>query len=150
VSNPPYFQASLKNPDQARATARHTDSLSYGELIRHAARLLSEHGTLALILPAESEQEIIALAKEQDLYPTHLTYVHPKPGKEAKRILIAFSHSTPYTLHSTPYINSSPESGEVPAGRRGLSTLSPSHLYIESASSPRSEEYQELTKDFYL
>jgi tRNA1Val (adenine37-N6)-methyltransferase len=39
VSNPPYFQSSLKNPDQARATARHTDSLSYEELIRHAARL---------------------------------------------------------------------------------------------------------------
>ena len=130
VSNPPYFQASLKNPDQARATARHTDLLSYGELIRHAARLLSERGVLALILPAEAEPEIIALAKEQELYPTHLTYVHSKPGKEAKRILIAFSPSR--------LIPPSPNS------------LSPSHLYIESASSPRSEEYQELTKEFYL
>ena len=59
VSNPPYFQSSLKNPDQARATARHTDSLSYGELIRHAARLLADHCRIALILPAEAEQEII-------------------------------------------------------------------------------------------
>ena len=130
VSNPPYFQASLKNPDQARATARHTDSLSYSELIQHAARLLAAHGTLALILPAEAEPEIIALAKEQELYPTHLTYVHSKPGKEAKRILIAFSPSR-----------------LIPPS---LNSLSPSHLYIESASSPRSEEYQEMTKEFYL
>jgi tRNA1Val (adenine37-N6)-methyltransferase len=136
VSNPPYFQASLKNPDQARATARHTDSLSYSELIQHAARLLAAHGTLALILPAESEQEIIALAKEQDLYPIRITYVHSKPGKEAKRILIAFSHC------------GSPENTR---GILGYSDrLVPSHLYIESASSPRSEEYQELTKEFYL
>ena len=136
VSNPPYFQASLKNPDQARATARHTDSLSYSELIQHAARLLAAHGTVALILPAESEQEIIALAKEQDLYPIRITYVHSKPGKEANRILIAFSHC------------GSPENTR---GILGYSDrLAPSHLYIESASSPRSEEYQELTKEFYL
>ena len=136
VSNPPYFQASLKNPDQARATARHTDSLSYSELIQHAARLLAAHGTLALILPAEAEPEIIALAKEQELYPTHLTYVHSKPGKEAKRILIAFSHC------------GSPENTR---GILGYSDrLAPSHLYIESVSSPRSEEYQEMTKEFYL
>ena len=136
VSNPPYFQASLKNPDQARATARHTDSLSYSELIQHAARLLSERGVLALILPAEAEPEIIALAKEQDLYPIRITYVHSKPGKEAKRILIAFSHC------------GSPENTRSILGNSDR--LAPSHLHIESASSPRSEEYQELTKEFYL
>lgn len=126
VSNPPYFQSSLKNPDQARATARHTDSLSYEELIRHAARLLAEHGTLALILPSEAEKEIIALAEEHSLYPTHITYVHSKPGKVAKRILIAFARSANSQL---PITNT---------------------LYIESATSPRSKEYQELTNDFYL
>ena len=128
VSNPPYFQSSLKNPDQARATARHTDSLSYGELIRHAARLLADHGRIALILPAEAEQEIIELAKEQLLYPTHITYVHSKPGKVHKRILIAFSHTTQHSITQTQT----------------------THFNIASVSSPRSEEYQELTKDFYL
>lgn len=124
VSNPPYFQDSLKNPNQARATARHTDTLSYGELIHHAARLLAEQGTLALILPAEAEQSIIGLAQEQQLYPTHITHVHSKPGKEAKRILIALARSA-----VSPIINS---------------------LCIESTSSPRSKEYQEMTKEFYL
>lgn len=126
VSNPPYFQDSLKNPNQARATARHTDTLSYRELIRDAARLLAKDGMLALILPIEAEKEIIALAQEYRLSPSHITYVHSKPGKEAKRILIAFSRNI---SHDATYL---------------------SHFYIESPSSPRSEEYQELTKEFYL
>ena len=47
VSNPPYFQNSLKNPDMGRKTARHTDTLSYAELVRHSARLLTIHGQFA-------------------------------------------------------------------------------------------------------
>ena len=60
VSNPPYFQNSLKNPDEGRKQARHTDSLSYQELLSHSARLLNENGHLALILPAEAEEEALA------------------------------------------------------------------------------------------
>ena len=46
VSNPPYFQNSLKNPDKGRQTARHTDTLSFCELIHHSTRLLSENGVI--------------------------------------------------------------------------------------------------------
>ena len=127
VSNPPYFNSSLKNPNQARATARHTDTLSYRELIFHSARLLTENGILALVLPAESEQEILLLAEEYHLKPTHITYVHSKPGKDVKRILMAFSHE-----------------------KAAESSLQTSDFYIESETSPRSEEYKELTKEFYL
>ena len=127
VSNPPYFQSSLKNPNQARATARHTDTLSYRELICHSARLLAKKGILALILPAESDQEILSLAKEYHLMPTHVTYVHSKPGKDARRILMAFCHKEITSV-----------------------SLQTSDFYIESETSPRSEEYQELTKEFYL
>ena len=63
VSNPPYFQNSLKNPDKGRQTARHTDTLSFSELIHHSTRLLSENGILALILPAEAESEVCELAQ---------------------------------------------------------------------------------------
>ena len=41
VSNPPYFQNSLKNPDKGREMARHTDTLSYEDLAHHSARLLT-------------------------------------------------------------------------------------------------------------
>ena len=127
MSNPPYFQASLKNPDSQRATARHTDTLSYCELLAHASRLLTADGTIALILPADAEQEIVTLAHEYALAVTRLTYVHSKPGKPVKRILIAFTPST-----------------------AALPATQITHFYIESDTSPRSEEYQTLTHEFYL
>ena len=124
VSNPPYFQNSLKNPDNQRATARHTDSLSYAELITHALRLLAPHGTLALVLPIEAEAEILHLATQHHLFPTHITHVHTKPGKHAKRLLITLTSSPHHLITST--------------------------FHIESDNAPRSEEYIALTKDFYL
>lgn len=124
VSNPPYFQDSLKNPDSQRAMARHTDTLSYDELLEHSAKLLTEKGILALVLPIEAEQQIIALAQAHKLYPTHITHVYPKPGKAAKRLLIALSPIT--------------------------SNISYCTLTLESENAPRSEEYKELTKEFYL
>ena len=126
VSNPPYFQDSLKNPNAQRATARHTDTLSYAELIVHSARLLQEDGILALVLPIEAEQEILTLATDHGLHPTHITYVHSKPGKPAKRLLIALS--------------------PISDSRRPMTDT----MYIESENAPRSDEYKELTKDFYL
>ena len=126
VSNPPYFVDSLKNPDMARQTARHTDTLSYEELIGGAARMLREQGLLALILPAEAEETVLRHAREQGLYPTRLTRVHSKPGRGVKRVLIALTKTA---------------SAEACAEET---------FYIESAHSPRSEEYAEMTRDFYL
>lgn len=130
ISNPPYFQSSLKNPNVQRAVARHTDTLSYDELIIHSARLLKQNGKLALILPIEAEGEIISLAKNHHLYPTQITYVHTKPGKPAKRLLIVFNRllQSQTTIHNiTPHV-----------------------FYIESENSSRSEEYRQLTDAFYL
>lgn len=126
VSNPPYFQDSLKNPNAQRATARHTDTLSYAELIAHSARLLQEDGILALVLPIEAEQEILTLTADHGLHPTDITYVHSKPSKPAKRLLIALS--------------------PISDSRRPMTET----MYIESENTPRSDEYKELTKDFYL
>lgn len=127
ISNPPYFKNSLKNPDIARATARHTDTLSYQELIGHSSCLLAPNGVLALVLPIESMPEIKKQAKEYNMVPTHITYVHTKPGKEAKRILIALTRKNEEEV---------------------LKQIS--DFYIESDTSPRSEEYQALTREFYL
>ena len=44
LSNPPYFVDSLKNPDAARCTARHNDTLPFGELIACSTRLLAPNG----------------------------------------------------------------------------------------------------------
>jgi len=126
VSNPPYFQNSLKNPDKGRELARHTDSLSYEELIHNSVRLLNPHGQLALILPAEAEEEIRTLAATHCLYCSRVTRVFSKQSKPARRVLLAFSRS-PLSLSPTE-----------------------DALVLEDEKGGRSAAYQELTKDFYL
>ena len=125
VANPPYFQNSLKNPDKGRELARHTDSLSYCDLLHHSARLLTAHGALALILPAEAEEEVRALAEQYSLYCTRMTRVHGRENKPAKRILLLFSQNK----------TNAPETDT---------------LVLESPDGSRSPQYSALTKDFYL
>ena len=126
VSNPPYFQNSLKNPDKGRELARHTDSLSYEELIDHSARLLREGGQLALILPADKEAEMRQIAASKNLFLTHVTRVYSKESKPARRVLLAFRYQ--------------------------ISDISRTEdtLVLEDEKGERSKAYQELTKDFYL
>ena len=126
VSNPPYFQNSLKNPDKGRELARHTDSLSYAELIHHSVRLLNENGLLALILPAEAETEIRALAQSAGLHLTRATRVYSKENKPPKRVLLAFSIRP--------------------------SAINPIEdtLVLEDEKGGRSAAYSELCREFYL
>lgn len=128
VSNPPFFQNSLKNPDAGRMTARHTDTLSYEDLIAHSARLLTQNGQLALILPAEAEVEIKEIAAVHRLFLTHLTRVYSKESKPARRVLLCFAKSSISNLQS-PIISS---------------------LVLENEIGGRSAAYQELCEEFYL
>ena len=132
VSNPPYFQNSLKNPDKGRELARHTDSLSYEELLSHSERLLTMHGQLAIILPADAEQEICKLAARHSLYLTHVTRVYSKESKPPRRVLLQFEKSE--------------------AQDHGITESRPLEdtLVLEDDKGGRSAAYQELAKDFYL
>ena len=127
VSNPPYFQNSLKNPDKGRQTARHTDTLSYEDLIHHSARLLKEDGQLALILPAESEEDIREIAARYSLYCSRITRVYSKEIKPARRVLLLFERA-----QSTEH------------------RAQTDSLILEDEKGGRSAAYRELAKDFYL
>ena len=129
VSNPPYFQNSLKNPDEGRKTARHTDTLSFEELVKHSARLLKAEGQLALILPADAENEVRQLAAAEDLFLTHVTRVYSKENKPARRVLMAFRKWKT---------------------ENGKWKISEDSLVLEDEKGGRSLPYQELCRDFYL
>ena len=126
VSNPPYFQNSLKNTDRGRELARHTDSLGYEELIAHSARLLKEEGQLALILPAEAEEEIRNLAAPYSLFPTHITRVYSKETKPARRVILAFNR------------------------KNSIVGLIEDSLVLEDEKGGRSAAYSKLCEEFYL
>ena len=91
LCNPPYFENSLKSHDAARTMARHTDTLSFDELARSAARLLSPEGELSVIIPYDRAHDMTVSAACQGLFATRQTIVIPVEGGKPKRMLMAFS-----------------------------------------------------------
>ena len=129
VSNPPYFSGYYSSDDLSRDIARSADILlSYEDLIASAKRLLKEAGRLSLILPADQQERIIAIANQFGLTLSRLTFVKTKSTKEAKRILMEFVND----LSDTEVIED--------------------ELIIQSADNGRvyTQEYINLTKNFYL
>ena len=124
VSNPPYFIDSLKCPDGQRSTARHTDTLDADRLIGKVSELLTSDGRFSIILPAEQTEDLIRVAGEKGLHPSHQTWVITRPGLSPKRILMEFR--------------------KIPV------TLQPNELVIELERHVYSEEYIALTQEFYL
>lgn len=126
VSNPPYFNDSLKGPLDQRNQARHADQLSQEDLLEGVDKLLSPQGTFSLILPYVEGNLLIALAAQYRLHCTRKTSVFSKRGKGVKRLLLEFRRECPETCREN-------------------------HLYIEGAElNSFTQEYQTLTKDFYL
>lgn len=125
VSNPPFYSEDYKTDNEQRDLARFQDAMPFEELIEAADLLLSENGIFAVIIPFKEEEKFIALGKEAELYPTKITRVKGTPSSEIKRSLLAFSRN------ETPHI-------EI------------DELIIEIERHVYTQEYIELTKDFYL
>lgn len=125
ISNPPYFVNSLKNPNQNRSTARHTDSLTHEELIENAVRLLSPMGRICIILPVNEGLQCLEFAESIGLYCTKKTTVFPKPNAPSKRLLLEFQLVPSITALSELTIETNIR-----------------HHY--------SPEFSALTKDFYM
>ncbi len=94
VSNPPYYDSSLTNPDGKKAVARHTDlpqgSLSYREVMEFAARHLSATGRLSVVLPSDQEFAALRYARMCGLHLSHLLRVRTVERKQPKRFIATF------------------------------------------------------------
>lgn len=124
LCNPPYFERSLHCPDSARSTARHGDSLSLDALAEVAARLLSDGGSLSVVLPAERRTDMVVAAATRSLFLTRETLVRTLPSKAPKRVLLAFA--------------------------RHASACSPQTLCIEVSPGTYSPDFIALVRNFYL
>lgn len=125
VSNPPYFKDSLKSPDKQRTLARHTEQLSYSDLIKKSASLLNEKGELSLIVPADVVDSIIEIAYRNHLFPCRQLSVLTKPNSLPKRVLITFCTDKDVKLCIK-------------------------EMLIEKSRHVYSDEYIALTKTYYL
>lgn len=125
ISNPPFFINATKAPEINRNNARHTDSLSFDELISSVKRLLANTGIFSLILPINEANHFIELAQLNKLFLNRKCLVKPSPTKAAKRTLMEFSFTKKEIVEE--------------------------ELTIETENRHEyTKEYISLTKDFYL
>lgn len=128
ITNPPYFEDSLKAPKASRTLARHTDSLPFTELASSVSTLLSDDGSLSIILPTDAHDKFEKIAEQYGLYLRKKTLVYPKPGAEAKRTVGEF-------------VKCGMQNAECEINELTIET-DVRHQYTE--------DYIKLTKEFYL
>lgn len=94
ISNPPYFDSSLQAPEARRNAARHTldddMGLSYRTLAEYAAERLAPQGRLALVLPADRENDLRRFARSRGLFPFRILRIRTVPHRPPHRIIAEF------------------------------------------------------------
>lgn len=124
ISNPPYFNAGLKNPTTPREKARHEGSLSSFCLIEKGKKMINNHGRISLIIPYEMRFSLVAKACEEGLYLTRECRIKNAPNSVIKRIMLEF--------------------GKIDKG------VVDRELILFEASGKPTEDYRDLCKAFYL
>ncbi|NOR29365.1 MAG: methyltransferase [Lutibacter sp.] len=124
ISNPPFYTSTYKELPKERAMARHTETLTYTELLSSVAKLLSENGSCAFIIPFEEATNFIFIAKGNNLCLNRITNVKGTENSKFKRSLVQFS------FLEKPIVKT--------------------ELIIEIERHNYTDEYTALTKDFYL
>jgi tRNA1Val (adenine37-N6)-methyltransferase len=125
VTNPPFFNDSLRNPDTRKSSARHNDSLTTHELLENVSRLLDTEGVFQLILPYVEGNIFIAEASLYGFYCNSILKIRPLPTSDIRRMILSFSRTR--QMPSEKFLT-------IERGKRYEFT----------------EEYTSLTKDFYL
>lgn len=126
VTNPPYFEQSLKSSDEQRSFARHADVLPFEELIDGVIKLLDPKGKFCLILPTLEAEKFRVLAQKRGLFLSKLLRVKSKVNKDTdKRHLMQFEFTPTEFSEKTIAIE-----------------LDERHQYTD--------DYKQLTKDYYL
>lgn len=90
VSNPPFFINSWKPPYEKRSQARHTQQLTFEELIECSKQLLSDGGKLAIILPYQEALRFTDLANRCNLFAQRMMEFRSRAHKPIERLLIEF------------------------------------------------------------
>lgn len=87
-SNPPFFDSSLKSPEQNRNMARHTDSLPFEALFEKVEELLDVNGDFWLILPVDRMKEVYLYADQMKLHLKKEICIYGKPSHHIRTIAV--------------------------------------------------------------
>ncbi|RIY13477.1 methyltransferase domain-containing protein [Hymenobacter rubripertinctus] len=95
LCNPPFFRNALRSPDARRTQARHAapDTLSFAELARFAADLLTNAGRLTVLLPPPEMREFEQEAARAGLFPLTRLVLHHRATSKPLRHITAFGRA---------------------------------------------------------
>lgn len=126
VSNPPFFTNGIIAPNQTRALARHCGSLNFKSLLTVSKQILSDSGLLSFISPADCYDEIIDAATSNQFNVRRITSVFSYCN-DTKPIRLLWD--------MTP---------------KSTNNIVKANISIRDSINEYSQEYINLTKDFYL
>ena len=86
VSNPPFFFGDNIPEKAKKGLARHTNTLSYNDLLISVKKLLKPEGRFALVLPARESRTFLKDAENHGFYLQKEMKIVPIEGKEPNRI----------------------------------------------------------------
>lgn len=125
IVNPPFFNNSLLGNRYARNMARHTFSMSYGQLINILSVNLAAKGIASVLLPTEGLGEWIKQLAGSGLYLVRKLLVYPGQNKPANRVVVV-------------------------CGKNNTGSVLEEELFIRNDSGTYTEEYTQLMHPFYL
>ena len=124
ISNPPFYTDNIKNNNRARNKARSTSFLSFVELISGVSKILSNQGEFTTIIPFKEEAKFIEISKQNNLFLNKICRVKGNNNSDIKRSLLTFSFYK--------------------------KKLDENNLIIETSRHLYTDEYINLTKNFYI
>lgn len=124
ICNPPFYSEDYKTDTKARDLARFQDAMPFEHLIYAVTKLLSEDGLFSVVIPFKEEGQFIKLALNSGLHITRIQHVKGNLNSEIKRSFLEFSFKK--------------------------QVCETSELIIETTRQNYTEDYINLTKDFYL
>lgn len=125
ISNPPFFNQNTEPKNKSpRSMARFSETLPFEDLLFGVKKLLHLNGVFSCILPEENHLILVNKAHEHGLFLNRICFVKGNPKTPVKRCLMEFSFYPKEIIKE--------------------------HLIIELTRHQYTEEYTQLTKDFYL
>ena len=90
TTNPPYMNDchGLKNPDEAKAIARHEVLCTLDDILRESMRLLQDKGRFYMIHRPFRLTEIMIKMNHYKIEPKRIQFIHPYIDKEPTMVLI--------------------------------------------------------------
>lgn len=124
ICNPPFYIENYKSDNEQRDLARFNDAMPFEHIAESVSKLLSDEGVFSVIIPFKEASNFINIASYFKLFPNNILQVKGNPTSEIKRSLIQFSFNKTEVKTDT--------------------------LIIENQRHNYTQDYINLTKDFYL